>query len=311
MATVTGTASNYLDLIGKLRDFLKTDTTLVGLGQQWTQLSGPTSGTPVVSDELVFRGPGLAGADQVLVGIRMISNTGIGSFNVGLQGMTAYNPAVPLASQTNSHSAAWMLLVNVPITYWFVANGRRFIVIARVGSTYEQAYAGFILPEHLPEDWRYPMFVGASSYLETLVNADNSLVHTAYWNGNASTSSPSISALSTGYLCDAAALFLPVANRGGGTTNFAHVLTEQYHLGLTLNNFRQSLTGQPILNRVALAVNNILAGKNFYGCFDGVFHVPALGVVAEQTVTISSVNYMIFPNVFRSDDGNMCAIALQ
>ena len=39
--------------------------------------------------------------------------------------------------------------------YWFIANGRRFIVIVRVSSVYQSAYAGFILPYHLPNTF-YP-----------------------------------------------------------------------------------------------------------------------------------------------------------
>ena len=53
MPYVTGTAANYRDLVGKLRDFLTADSALVAAGQNWSLLSGPASGTPAATDELV------------------------------------------------------------------------------------------------------------------------------------------------------------------------------------------------------------------------------------------------------------------
>ena len=162
MASSTGTATNLLDLYNKLRDFLTTNADLVLAGEEWTQIAGNT-GTLVLADEIVLQGPGTAGADEVLVGMETSYSVASDYYNMSFSGFTIWNPSTAFASQVNSTHSYTINLWDDPMPYWFVANGRRFIVVVRVAGVYMSAYCGLILPYVLPTLWPYPLFIGAAS----------------------------------------------------------------------------------------------------------------------------------------------------
>ena len=307
MAYATGTASNYRDLVGELRDFLVGNADLVAAGQAWTLLSGPASGTPAATDELVFSGPGLAGDDDIRIGIKFYTDAGLGYYNVGFVGLTS-SGVNDIENQPGASIPHWMLLLNGSMNYRFIANGRRFIVICRAGANYPQAYAGFILPEHLPDDWPYPLFVGACAWDRYAGNSRNDTANSAYWNGT--TESPGPTNRATGSLCDAGRMWRPVSNRwqSGGDSDQVH--TGDWFTPFFEQNARQSLTNSPVLSQGLLFSRSDAIGRATYGRFDGVFYLPAFGVTPDQIISIGGVNHVAIPNVFRTNDGNFSAYAL-
>lgn len=308
MAWATGTAANHLDLVAKLRDFLTSNADLVALGQNWTQLLGPTGGTPIGSDEFLFQGPGLAGDDEVLIALRIHENPGLARYSIYTNGLTGYNPTLPIASQIGLGPAGGrMLLANLPMTYWFIASGRCFKVVAKVGSVYDQAYNGLILPEHMPADWSYPLFVGGS---HNTVNADNSDVshqRGAFWT-------PHVGAA---YLLNPMLTWRDVANYSGGsssrssTTSYINVLP--WSRIINQMSMRGTIDNLPVLTQGLLATETTTDGANgtTYGRFEGVFHINSFNVLAEQIVTIDGADYLVIPDTFRTGDGYMAAYALQ
>ncbi len=309
MPYVTGTAANYRDLVGKLRDFLTADSTLVAARQNWSLLSGPASGTPAATDELVFSGPGLSGTDDIRVGVKFHTNAGLGYYNVGIVGLTS-SGVNDIENQPGNSGAKWMLLLNSPMDYWFIANGRCFKVIVRAGSNYPQCYAGFILPEHLPDDWPYPLFVGATTWDKASGNSRNDDFNRAYWNGSASTAGVTTSAC--GGLCDPGRVWRGVANgyASGYSSDPDAIHTGNWYDKIFWQNMRQSLTNQPILTHGLIFSRSPTIGRATYGRFDGVYYLPAFGVVPEQIITVGGVPHLAIPNVFRTTDGNFCAYAL-
>jgi len=150
MAYATGTASDFADLYNKLRDFLTTNVDLVADGEAWVQIAGP-GGTLTDADEIILQGPGTTGTDEILVGIKPVTSVASDYYNLSMFGLVSYNPALGgIQSQVGESLARTLLAWNSPMTYWFVANGRRFIVVIKVASTYHMAYCGFILPYMLP-----------------------------------------------------------------------------------------------------------------------------------------------------------------
>lgn len=313
MAWETGTVTNHRDLLGKLRDFLVSNATLVAANQNWSLLSGPGSGTPVATDEIVLSGPGLAGDDDIRVGFKFHENAGGGFYNLGIVGLTS-SGVNDIENQPGASMPHWMLLLNSAMTYWFIGNGRCFKVIVRAGGNYQQMYGGFILPEHLPDDWPYPLYVGACAWERDIGNSESTLRNTAFWHGSAEgTSSANRSCAS---LCDAGRVFRRQANyyRTGNENSQAsdtdQVHTQPWYLQWFENNVRQSLTNQPVLVQGSLFSNSSVSGHNFYGRFDGVFYLPAFGSTPEQIITVDTVDYLAVPNVFRTNDSNYCAYAL-
>lgn len=318
MAWVTGTATSYLDLAAKLRDFLKTDSNLVAAGQNWTQLYGPAAGALVATDQLAFQGPGLAGDDEILVCLKFVVNAGSNLYNINLFGLTAWNPAQAPIAQANPSPDGRLLLINGSIKYWFIANGRCFKVITRISSQYDQAYAGFILPEHLPTDWPYPLFIGGSYLNDTANNSNSDGYRRTFWNPTAITVTvqSGVANASQAALCTPDLGWRWLGNRYALSNQPASDIDTIYTTPWAPYHYnpfrlRETITGQRVLWRGGLLAHKPPVGRTFLGRFDGVFFVPAFGASAESLATVDGVDHLIVPDVFRSEDGHMAAFALE
>ena len=162
MAWETGTATDHDDLLDKLITFLTTDSGLVAANQEWMVLKDEE---PVDERYVYLRGPGLADNDQIHANIRRFYNPGTNAYNWEFRGATSYDGGIAYASQPGTSDMSYLCLANLSMTYWFFANGRRFIVIAKIGTVYTSAYAGLIMPYALPSEYLYPLFIGATTYL--------------------------------------------------------------------------------------------------------------------------------------------------
>lgn len=315
MATTTGTANNYFDLLTKVRDYL---VGTVG----WVQIGGEAS-NPISSDAMFvsLKGPGLTGTDEILVTMQPSSVAANNAYAIRVRGHTAYvNPGV---DQPGADSKwAYLLTFNSPVTYWIVANGRRFIVIVKNASRYDVMYAGFILPEHLPGDWSYPLFIGASCYTGEFAQSTDILEHSNFWNPMATSSGNT--ALSSAYLFAPMQSWVLVRNgypQGSNLFTFSTGRVTIPWTRLCQQNLRRQLDNQPWFRRGQLAAidrdsngsvdSDVPEGGMFYGSFDGVFYTPAFGATAEQEAVVSGVTYKMFPNVGRTADGQFAAIAME
>lgn len=324
MAWATDTAANITDLMARLRDFLTTNAALVAANLQWQVVGGVASGPIAAGDFVSLKGRGLAGEDEIYVSLLAQVVPASNYYNLTLRGHIAYNPAAPSIDPPGANSNYISILgVNSPIKYWFIASGRCFKVITRINGRYDAMYAGFILPEHLPGDWSYPLFIGAS-YLGR--NAQASLddySHSNFWNPSAD--GRSNTSLSQSYLFTPMQSWLPIRNAYGTSAIVTGRIASPWCRSLRNQNVRGCLDGQRWLQRGQLIgigwssgsvdrgnrVDEMPEGGQFYGSFDGVFYTPSFGATAEQIATVGSVDHLLVPNVFRTGDGEFAAFALE
>jgi hypothetical protein len=301
VAYASGTATDFLDLYNKLRDFLKTNSTLVAAGQAWTQISGPT-GTLTDTSEIVMKGPG-AGTDEILVGMRANISVGGDYYNINFSGFTTWNPATSYAGQVNSTHDYMLNCWNQPMPYWFVANGRRFIVVVRVASVYMSAYCGFILPYVLPNLWPYPLFIGACSRTPT-------------WRYSVAT--PNMSAFFDPGETNASLMFPDVIWRGvvnrfdsggGGIYGPARENVNTHPFRFDNAPIRENLDGSYNLEQVSIICQNPYLAQ--LGALQGVFRVSGFANAAENIVTNGGINHLVIPNVMRVSWDDFAAIALE
>lgn len=300
MAFATGTATNYLDLLNELRDFLTTNGTLVGLGQEWTQISG-NMGVLTATDEIVLQGPGTSGTDEILVGIRSSVSVGSDYYNMRFSGFTIWNPAVAFGSQINSQHDFCINLWDDPMPYWFVANGRRFMVVVRVAGVYMSAYCGFILPYVLPTLWSYPLFIGACSRQPT-------------WRY--SQVNPNMSAFfDPGETCSV--LLLPdviwygVVNRydAGSGSDYPRSSMNTHPYRWDYTPIRDNLDGSYNLEQVSINCTTPYLAQ--LGALQGLFRVSGFGNAAENIITQGGANHVAVPNVYRVEWNDFAAIRLE
>ncbi len=158
MAFTSGTASDYLDLLNRLKTFVTQD--MLPASERWTVvrwIPGPPA-------ELVLSGPGLSGTDEILVGIKSETD-GITKWNWKLRGFVTFNGALGFDSQFNASPAHYASLHDFAIPYWIVASGRRIVLVAKIAMYYEAIYLGFFLPYATPGQYPYPMCVAGSNIL--------------------------------------------------------------------------------------------------------------------------------------------------
>jgi hypothetical protein len=119
--------------------------------------------------EMIWQAPGNGGTDQIFVGAKLFHDLGGDYYNWRLGGFTAFDSGLDFFHQANyvggpgqSLPSPVLNLWNSSIPYWFVANGRRVIVVAKVSSVYVVAYLGFINAYVAPGAFPYPIAVGGS-----------------------------------------------------------------------------------------------------------------------------------------------------
>lgn len=294
-------ATNFEDLITKLKTFLTTNSALVAAGQQWTLLAD-TGG------DIFFRAPGLAGTDQIYVNLTRTTNPAIPYYNLGFRGADGYTPGVGHAGQPNRSALVnYLYLWDQPMDCWFFANGRRVIVFAKVNNTFQSAYAGFILPFGTPAEFPYPMYVGAT-------NSSATNNWTAFNNNNRSFFDPS-----NGQLRHVDGAWLTVQNYINSGTNSQQPMMETNIYpwcgigsswgNATADNFRDSPGGiYPLFDAILLST---YSQGNVYGVLDGVFYVPGFNQASENIVTRDGFDHLVFQNLNRNDLNNYCAIRVQ
>lgn len=309
MAYEIGTATDYKDLIAKLKTFVTTNAALVAAGQQWTVMrhTAPASG----DHELILRGPGLAGVDQIYVGIKTEDAPAISGYNWKLQGFTAF-ANVTFDAQPGAMGGTnqpRLLLVNAPMNYWFVASGRRIIVVARAGTTYQIAYLGLIMPYGPPKNLPYPLFIGGCCY-DALVWTDSTAAHSPfYYPRHPSSGKPTVS---QGYFLGTQ--WYPVLFKASSTVYtdlciLPYATRPAAYLSCSLTQMRPNRDGTyPLLPMILCSQGS---SRNIYGEFEGLFALPGFGLVGEDTVASDGVPHTVFNGGSLTAPDNFVAIRME
>lgn len=273
MSIVTGSSPDYKTMLADFISFLTTNAELVSAEQNWSVLR-----TDVVSthNDHLLRGPGLAGTDQIHVRLR--SDSSGSNYGWTCQGFVSYNSALTNSNQPGISPTCGMALRNDTIPYWFLANGRRFMVIAKVSTYYMSLYAGFFLPWATPAEYPYPMYVGGSHQSAISHNyTTTSSVVGSFWKP----------AASCAYLRDTAGAWLQVTDTH---SEDCAVYPYAFNLALTQNAEGAMAVWPCVLFKRSTP-------KNIFGVLDGVEAMQYINNGAENTFTLTGKPYTVFPTV--------------
>ena len=325
MAYATGTANDALDFYDKLVAFLTTNTDLVTANQDWSVVWDTPAPTENQTD-IVLMGPGLSNQDQVFVGLQLRANPATGLYALQSRAMTGIiGSATAMSEHINVlPKPARMMLIDAPMTYWFVASGRRFIAVAKLSTRYEAMYAGLFLPYGVPTSYPYPMFIGGSASSEGSGGVTNwtsdvdahSMFYSPYMNTGQSN-------VNGGVQTDAsAAQFL---NPEGTWNGIASRGTSHTYMMLPEATYptyfgSESFSAKKVMDAITSAFGGerqmfplTIANRDqgtVYGQLDGIFYAAGSPISSEDTFTIGSENYLIVQNVFRTASGNFMAVKI-
>jgi hypothetical protein len=316
MAYETGTATNHLDLLNQLVTFLTTNSGLTGASpsQAWTvnrNVVPPTTpnpaGAPISTDrEVQLQAPGLAGTDEWFCSITTNTNVAADTYNWLLYGQVGYLPIQGAALQPGGMPSPVVLpLWENTIDFWFVANGRRCIVVAKVSGTYHMMYLGAMLPYGTPSQYPYPMFVGGSNGVVANRWSDAGHSSRNFWNPG----QPSSCAL---YYLDGTWQYLGNTDINGNPSDNQNVWPYggDSNVRALIANTRENLDGSyPILPMELMDVTGY-PSQNVLGTLDGIYWVPGFDLAAEDTLDIGGQTYLIVQNIFQTDTANYCALLL-
>jgi hypothetical protein len=187
---------------------------------------------------------------------------------------------------------AGMPLWNYAIPYWFFANGRRIIVVAKVGTSYETAYLGLMLPYATPQEHFYPMFVGGT---QTAYSGRNRDVqhdgHRAFFNPWFYSDINSAAALIW-----TPSVWARVSNTSGNyyCKSFPYFMNDSRLFG-------QTLDGGYIVMPVQFYQPRLEeSGRHFFGALDGVYYVSGMNNAAENVITVAGEDYLVIQNCHRT-----------
>jgi hypothetical protein len=191
MTSVTSTTDTNANLLLEIKNFV---TATLPVAERWVQMRYDTS-VPG-SEELILKGVGAGGTDEIYVGLKCYTNTELEIYCIKVTHFIGYNSSLPFEQQPGIIDvfSNWITLPlnNNPgntteLKYWLIGNSRHFKVVVRVGTVYHQCYLGFIIPYANPTEWPYPICTGGSGLIQAIENGipttfnDISIRNTAFW----------------------------------------------------------------------------------------------------------------------------------
>lgn len=253
--------------------------------------------------ELIFHGQGLAGTDEVYVGIRLQEDAGAQEFIWEVRGFTGFSNPDPFASQPGVSPASYTSFWNQDMEYWFVVNGRRFVVVAQISTSYHALYGGFILPFATPQEFPYPLFAGGEDdVVRAYTSTDSDFSHFVDpINGGAQ-----FRDVNGTWLEGNQGLFSP-------TTAFS-VWPWNSNAGSWLADMQNMPSGDFVLFPATVyglytSVSDPLSGT-LHGELDGVFAVTGFNNAVENLINIGGTDYLVVQNIFRTTRDAFWALRL-
>ncbi len=329
MAYEIGTATNYSNLLARLKDFISNpdrtdasgDASILELVAIDSDLgSGESSQAWTIDryaagDEMIAHGPGLSGDIDTYIGIKLENGTiGAGDyFNWLLQGFTGYSSVDDFGDQPGAMSAInppHILLWNDPIDYWFFANGRRIIVVANVGGiVYEMCYLGLLLPYATPTQYAYPLVIGGTWGQADGTDgrySDVTVEHSAFWDDR-----NTANAWANDGTCKVmySTIWSSYNNKASSPYSERHVNPWGRYFSsqeLIWQDLRGQLdSGYTLFPAIVVNQDPVIG---MLGELQGLYGVAADTPVVLDVVTIDTEDYIVFPNVFRTAAYSYCAV---
>ncbi|MGE4551797.1 MAG: hypothetical protein AB7D57_01725 [Desulfovibrionaceae bacterium] len=307
MAVSTGTASGHLDLLDRLQTFLAAQGWVIDLWDAGT---------------LVAHGPGASGADEVFVGAQAYADAAADAYGWTLQGFTGYTAGLGFGQPGRIGATPPILpLWDSDIPYWFVASGRRVVIVAQVSTVFVAAYLGLIKPYGSPGQYQYPLAVGGTgtgyeTYRWSATGVDarqfadpgeytlNSgrtalrLLHGGVWQGLRNVNGSSEYARSDKFVW-------PFSNQNRYPLTSTNTAARMGGCAITV----QAPDGSPVLTPLILGCAT--PSRETFGELEGCFHVSGQGLAAGDLVTVDSVDHLVVQNLYRTARADYWDLALE
>jgi len=276
-----------------------------------------STGIDAAFSQLILEAPGNDGDSQIFVGVHCFERQDADYFDWEIVAFDGYTDGAHLYQQTGCQRKLFLPLWNASLPYWFIADGRRAVVIAKISTQYEMAYLGFFDPYFSPEQLPYPIALGGSLALgespPTWEKTDYRWSNSSNNHRMPTHSDPTTGGTSTTYQHQLRARNLDGSWSGyEATTNDVIITTPvasrnlvwPYRCGLSLldRNLDDSTTLWPIMF--------CHSAPNTVGQLSGVMAISGQDLTAETLLRLGAVDWVVLPNISRTDRDDFLAVAL-
>lgn len=292
MATYTG----FVDGTGGINAHEKFLDVLQQKGEAngWTTLrSGlsPDSGPDPTTrrKELIMRGVGLSGTEQIFAGFRTYQNPNADYYNMSIAGMMGFVSANLWSLQPQMYESG-IPLHNNRIDYWINVNAQRFLFAAKVGTpVYVMGHTGKFFPIASPQQYPDPLFCGGMFVNGAEARRFDSTNYFFPWFGRLSSAGDDPTGARV--------------RRMDGTwfkPSFPDWVAPIRSQSFTVAARMRETLGQYPLSRLTLCdwiANTTTPVSNEFGWIDGVYRIPGFNNAVENTVTIAGKTYLVMQSV--------------
>lgn len=234
--------------------------------------------TDVANRELILKGAGLSGSEEIFVGFRTYQDSTADYYNLVAATFTGYVAGNTFDTQPGAY------LCGVPahnnrIDYWLTLNGQRIALAMKVGTpVYESCYVGKILPYGRPSQYPYPVLCAGMLYRDEPKRFSDPGISMPYKGNRAGM------ALRTndGWKQPFAYPWQTAALAGGDNAWNAYQL-------------RDTGGSYPLLP-VELNDNS----ANLWGALDGIHYISGFNNAVENTLVINNVTYVVIQDCART-----------
>ena len=274
--------------------------------------------------EYAWQAPGNDGTSEIYTGIHAFERQDADYYNWEIAGMDGWLSGMRFYQQAGFQGNLYLPLWNASIPYWFVCDGRRAVVIAKISTQYEVAVFGLLEPYYSPGQWPYPLVLGGSMAHGQFLAWD----HTDYrWtladNRHRIPTHADVGSTPVGTgERDPWDSQLRVRNIDGtwkalegslydsitSTPNTYYHIIWPTRCGLSQLDPGPGATYD--LWPVMLMLGDVGNGYNTPGQLPGIAVVTGQDLTAETLIRQGAVDWVVIPNVFRNDRDDFCAVRL-
>lgn len=287
MAYIESTATNFNDLLNKLKIDL--------VNNNWKNVLDATVSS---SRELFFKN----NSTNTSIGFKEVSSSP-DYFNLYLSVVKNYSSSFDFFNQLGSikqnpentseisNKMPVLSLVNTPMNYWAFIDDTRLILVVKCNTSYNSAYLGRFEQYGSPGQYPNAFFCGGNASSETMLNSSTSSENECFLFEKSNRGSLSGARFSK---YDGNWQIIKNSSNNDGD------IYPTRDLGL-LNSYTTNLKYD--LESIVLYSDISASGE-----LKNIFWVAGRGLSAEAIITIDLIEYIVFPNIFRTTNKDFYCI---
>lgn len=259
----------------------------------WTTLRKLNSGDATAAGrryELIVKGVGLSGAEEIYAGFMCYQNPTADYYNVSFSAFTGYVSGNTFDTQPGVNVVS-VCAHNQRIDYWVAVNKQRVAFGLKVGTpVYDVGYVGKFLPFAAPDQYPYPVVIAGTLIGRPATRySDTARVNSVNGQGSA-------------------AAYRTVAGTWAGYVTNVNDRNVVNNLVRETNGVYGLVPLQVVVDNGSGSVETNPPSCNVYGVLDGVYWITGFNNVTENTLSIGGRSYVVIQNIFRTGFADYIAL---